>query len=99
MARVTRSQWFRQRLRERANSRIRALFEKRVKVFQKNPYDPSLGVHDLKHNLKGLASFRLTDDDGPDDYRVIFKRTKEGYLLVDFGTHDQLYRPWRRRSE
>lgn len=29
------------------------------------------------------------------DYRVLYKKTKNGYVLHDFGTHDQLYRPWR----
>ena len=27
------------------------------------------------------------------------KKVKGGYLFVDFGTHDQLYRPWRVERE
>ncbi len=61
----------------------------------KNPYDPSLNLHPLKRDWDGRFRFSLTDDEGPDDYRVIFKKTKQGYRFVAFGTHDQLYR--RRR--
>ena len=80
---------------ERANSRIKALFRKKVRVFVKKPHDTSLNLHALKYEWAGHFSFSLTDDQGPDDYRVILKKTKVAYRFVDFGTHNQLYRPWR----
>lgn len=40
----------------------------------------------------------LTDDEGTDDFRVIFRKSsKDTYELMDFGTHDQLYRPWKKK--
>lgn len=80
----------------RANRRTRLLYERRLRVFLKNPHDPSLRNHALDYDWAGVRSFSLTDDDGPDDYRVLFRRIgRKQYLFVDFGTHDQLYRPWR----
>ena len=63
-------------------------------LFLKKPYDPSLRNHELEHQWSGYRSFSLTDDDGPDDYRVVFKRVgRSTCLFAEFGTHDQLYRP------
>lgn len=98
MARISRTERFQVHLKARANKRVRAIFDRRVKLFQKDPYNPPLNTHPLKHNLEGFWSFSLTDDEGPDDYRVVFKGTKDGYVFYDFGTHDQLYRPWRLRK-
>lgn len=92
MARITSTKMFRRMLKERANKRIRAHFDQRVRLFQKDPYNPLLNVHALKHRWKGHFSFSLTDDKGPDDYRVIYKKTRRGYRFVEFGTHDQVYR-------
>src|SRR5947208_2719421 len=98
MARVSRTKRFKARLRARANKRIRAMFDRRLTLFQKDPHNPLLNAHPLKHDLEGFWSFSLTDDEGLDDYRVIYKRTKDSYILYDFGTHDQLYRPWRSKK-
>jgi mRNA-degrading endonuclease YafQ of YafQ-DinJ toxin-antitoxin module len=95
MARVTRTRRFEAQLKRRANKRIRRLFDQRVRLFQKNPYDPALDIHVLKYDLEGYWSFSLTDDKSADDFRVIYRKTKQGYVFFDFGTHDQLYRPWR----
>ena len=95
MATIKLSSVFKEHFRRRANKQIRALFEKRLMIFRKNPHDPSLNTHPLKYDWEGHFSFSLTDDEGPDDFRVIFKKTKNGYRFVEFGTHDQLYRPWR----
>ena len=86
---------FERHLRQRANRKVRKIYRDRLALFTKNPYDPSLNVHSLKHEYDGYSSFSLTDDEGTDDFRVIFKKTKDSYALFDFGTHDQLYRPWR----
>ena len=76
------------------------LFEQRRRVFRRNPHDPSLRNHELSYDRAGQRSFSLTDDNGADDYRIIFRRTgRRKYLFIDFGTHDQLYRSWRSEKE
>jgi mRNA-degrading endonuclease YafQ of YafQ-DinJ toxin-antitoxin module len=99
VANITRSQHFQTTFRQRANRRIKALFDQRIPLFAKNPYDRSLRFHALKDSKEGHFSVSLTDDAGRDDDRVILTRSKRGFVLVDFGTHDQLYRPWRRADE
>lgn len=96
MTRVTRTRRFNGQFKRRANQPIPPLFAQRLILFQKNPHDPSLRAHALRHDLEGLWSFSLTADEGPDDYRASFRKAKVAYVFVDFGTHDQLYRPWRR---
>ena len=86
---------FKRHFKKRANRRIQKLYRDRLIVFRKNPHDLSLRIHALQHDLEGLWSFCLTEDKGRDDYRVIFRKDKDTYVFVDFGTHDQLYRPWR----
>jgi Txe/YoeB family toxin of Txe-Axe toxin-antitoxin module len=95
MVRVKRSTRFKIHFRQRANKRVKALFFQRLKLFQKNPYDPALKLHSLKHKFEGCLSFRLTEDKGTDDFRVILEEVRGGYRFVDFGTHNQLYRPWQ----
>ena len=91
---------FRKNFRQRANRRIEKLFEERLRVFRKNPHDPALRNHVPAYDREGQRSFSLTSDEGPDDFRVIFRRIgRRKYLLVDFGRHDQLYRPWRRKAK
>jgi mRNA-degrading endonuclease YafQ of YafQ-DinJ toxin-antitoxin module len=95
MAKTRLTGQFKARFKRRANKRIRRLFAEGLTLFEKNPHDPSLNAHPLQYGLEGYWSFSLTDDDGPDDFRVIYRKTKDGYALLDFGTHDQIYRPWR----
>ncbi len=42
--------------------------------------------HPLLGSMQGLAAFSLNTD-----YRVIYKSLKDGYLLLDVGTHRQVY--------
>jgi mRNA-degrading endonuclease YafQ of YafQ-DinJ toxin-antitoxin module len=87
---------FERQFRERANQRIRKLYRERLALFLKNPYDTSLRNHPLSHQWEGFRSFSLSADEGRDDYRVLFQRVgRDRYLFTHFGTHDQLYRPWR----
>jgi mRNA-degrading endonuclease YafQ of YafQ-DinJ toxin-antitoxin module len=86
---------FTRHFKQRANRRIQRLYRERLILFRKNPHDPVLRTHALTHDLDGLWSFSLTDDQGPDDYRVLFRKDKDVSVFVDFGTHNQLYRPWQ----
>ena len=92
---IERTRTFEQHFRQRAGRKMKRLFHKKLVVFMKNPHDKSLRKHALSHQWAGCWSFSLTDESGQDDFRVIFEETKSGYLFVDFGTHDQVYRPWR----
>ncbi|HBW74059.1 MAG TPA: plasmid stabilization protein [Candidatus Magasanikbacteria bacterium] len=49
-----------------------------------NPLHPSLRIHALQGNLKGLWSISITGS-----YRIIFERQKNGDILfISIGKHD-----------
>jgi mRNA-degrading endonuclease YafQ of YafQ-DinJ toxin-antitoxin module len=82
---------FDEQYRSRIMKRVRKLFDAQFALFKKNPHDPRLNRHALDHQWSGYESFNVNDD-----YRVIFKEKRDKYVLVAFGNHDQLYRPWKR---
>lgn len=64
-------------------------FESVVELLQHNPRDPSLRLHALTGELKGLYAIRLTYS-----YRItlIIRFTEEVIVLIDIGPHDKVYR-------
>lgn len=42
--------------------------------------------HELRHSMKKLRSFSVTDD-----VRIIYLPTKQGVIFLDIGTHQQVY--------
>ena len=56
-------------------------------IFKENPLHPSLRLHELHGQFKGIWSISITDN-----YRIIFERMKNGDILfISIGKHD-LYR-------
>jgi addiction module RelE/StbE family toxin len=51
-----------------------------------NPYHPTLKNHQLHGDYLGYKSVNITGD-----VRAIFKQTDDSILLVDIGTHSELY--------
>lgn len=75
----------------KAGVKIQSAFEKRLRLFMKNPNHPQLRNHSLKNILKGLRSINITGD-----WRALYSEYKQnGELIVIFellGTHSQLYK-------
>ncbi len=64
-------------------------FRNKMELFANNPFHPSLRTHSLSGILKGLWSLWISYE-----YRLIFKfvdREKKKVLLIDIGTHDEVY--------
>lgn len=60
---------------------------RRMKLFLEEPFDPQLRTHKLSGKLKGTWGFSINDD-----YRVLFEfLDKDKVMLIDFGTHDEVY--------
>ncbi len=54
------------------------------KIFKKNPLHPSLRLHRLQGELKGLWSISINSS-----YRIIFQREENGDIVfVSIGKHD-----------
>ncbi len=62
-------------------------FQEVLSEFVKNPFQPSLRTHCLSGKLKDCWACSITYE-----YRVVFKFiSKNKVLLIDIGTHDEVY--------
>ena len=59
-----------------------------MQLFSRNPFDAQLRTHKLTGKLQGLWAFTVAYD-----CRVIFKffDNDKSVLLIDIGTHDEVY--------
>jgi addiction module RelE/StbE family toxin len=73
--------------RIKGNAVMETRFWKRLELFQNNPFDQSLRTHKLSGRLKDLWSFSIEYD-----LRVVFSFLEgDRALLVDIGTHEEVY--------
>ena len=71
----------------RGNKILEGRFRERVAIFQKDPLDPRLRTHRLSGQMQGLWSFSIDYD-----ARVVFSFVDPSrVLLVDIGTHEEVY--------
>lgn len=75
---------------KKVDVRIRKSVKKQMLLFSKNPNDPALCNHALRHEWQGYRSIDITND-----VRAIYKevRVREdivAYFAI-FGTHKELY--------
>lgn len=73
--------------RIKGNEILEKKFKIKLEKFKQNPFEQSLKTHKLSGKLKDLWSFSLEYD-----LRIVFYFTDDGNaVLVDIGTHDQVY--------
>lgn len=73
--------------RLKGNPRLRTKFWERLSVFLEEPFSAQLRTHKLSGKLAGQWAFSVDDD-----YRVLFEFIgKDSVLLIDIGTHDEVY--------
>jgi len=66
---------------------LRARFWERLGEFLEEPYSAHLRTHKLGGKLAGKWAFSVDDD-----YRVLFEFIdSDSVLLIDVGTHDEVY--------
>ncbi len=66
---------------------LKRQFCEKMRMFLQEPFDSQLRTHKLSGKLKGIWAFSINDE-----YRVIFEFiNKQKALLIDFGTHDEVY--------
>lgn len=63
-------------------------FKEIIIKLENNPFEPSLRFHQLKGNLSKFHAISLTYE-----YRIVLllKIVDEEIILVDIGTHDEVY--------
>lgn len=77
---------------DKADSKIKKAFDKRLKIFLQDSFSPVLNNHGLTGQYASYRSINVTGD-----WRAIFCEQKEagGTKIVTFvalGTHSQLYK-------
>lgn len=65
---------------------LRTLYSEFLNKLTTDPFEPSLQTHALSGVLKGKYASVLTYK-----LRVIFKITEKTILLLDIGSHDEVY--------
>tara|TARA_R100000656_G_scaffold41444_1_gene34582 strand:- start:863 stop:1135 length:273 start_codon:yes stop_codon:yes gene_type:complete len=67
---------------------LRAQYQKTLELLELNPYHPSLRLHSLQGRLSGLSSVSINMG-----YRIVLELiiTDKDIILVDVGSHDQVY--------
>ena len=79
------SQRFKKNLKKLDKKIIKA-FKIRFGIFQENEYANILNNHPLRAEYADCKSINITGD-----YRMVYKRIDNLYILIDIGTHSQLY--------
>ena len=68
------------------NKRLVKRFKERLATLSRNPKDPILKDHRLTGGKKHHRAFSVTGD-----LRVVYYYQEEWIVLVDIGTHNQVY--------
>ena len=67
------------------NPSLRQIIKNKIKLFEENPLHPSLRIHKLSGKQEqwsiGIKS----------DLRIVFQYIDNGILLVNIGSHNQVY--------
>lgn len=61
-------------------------FKSRFVIFQENEYAIILNNHPLRAEYADCKSINITGN-----YRMVYKRIDNFYILMDIGTHSELY--------
>jgi len=69
------------------NSFLKEKINEKIKIFQDYPNHPSLKLHKLKGKMVEDWSFSVASD-----IRIVFSYIEDGILLVDIGSHDEVYK-------
>lgn len=68
------------------NPELRGIFKEVFEKLVEDPFIPSLRTHKLKGRLKEFFACTVTFD-----IRLIFKIEKDTLVLIDIGSHDEVY--------
>lgn len=71
---------------KKKNPQIVSKVEKKIDFFKSNPLHPSLRLHKLKGKKIEIWSFWVEGD-----LRITFIYIPEGILLINIGTHKEVY--------
>ena len=66
---------------------VQSRVDERLRLFSKDPFHPLLNNHPLHGKDKEKRSINISGD-----YRIVYREVESSvYLLIDIGTHSELY--------
>lgn len=80
---------FKKSYKKRISNNPKLVFktDQRINLFQENSDEPILRDHQLKGSKNNLRAFFITGD-----IRIVYMKISEGHvILLDIGTHNQVY--------
>lgn len=77
---------------DKSSSKIKSVFDKKLKLFLKDPFHPQLNNHPLKGKLLSCRSINITGN-----WRALYsehfdKQNNKIAIFEVLGTHSQLYK-------
>lgn len=76
---------FKKNFKKQKNT-VQEKFWQKLEIFTEDQFHYSLNNHALTGNLKGWRSINITGD-----IRVHYEEIKNGIVLMDIGSHSELY--------
>lgn len=71
----------------KASKKIQAQVEERLRIFSSDQFNPILNNHSLHGEYTGCRSINITGN-----WRLVYENKGDNhYLLIDIGTHPQLF--------
>ena len=64
-----------------------------IRHFLEEPSAPALRDHELRHSMKKLRAFSVTED-----VRIVYLLTKKGAIFLDIGTHESTWHTMEDRT-
>ena len=88
MKKIEHTKQFQKRLKQRYGhqSKVIERFKEHLKLFGQGVRREPINDHPLTGKLKGLRAFSVGGD-----VRVVYQETEDHYLLLDIGSHNQVY--------
>ena len=88
MKRIEFTKQFQKRLKQRYGHqpKVLARLQRHLALFSKGIRKEPINDHPLTGQLKGFRAFSVGGD-----VRVVYQETEDCYLLLDIGSHNQVY--------
>ena len=88
MKRIEFTNQFQKRLKQRYGHQPKVVerLQRHIELFSKSIRKEPINDHPLTGRLKGFRAFSVGGD-----VRVVYQETEDCYLLLDIGSHNQVY--------
>jgi len=88
MKQIEYTKQFQKRLKQRYGNqpKVIARLQEHLELFSQGRREQPINDHSLTGPLKGLRAFSVGGD-----IRVVYRETEDSYLLLDIGSHNQVY--------